>query len=144
MLDQALERLPQGVKVILLADRGFVQTKLMKALTTQWGWHYRIRLKKDCWIWRKGKGLCQLQDFHFNPGEALCLHNVRLHKEEQYGPVHIILGRNNVNGEFWAIVSDEKTTLQTFCEYGLRFDIEMCQPQYPHSHSTECAKAALC
>ena len=31
---------------------------------------------------------------------------------------------NNVNGEFWAIVSDEPTTLQTFCEYGLRFDIE--------------------
>ena len=24
----------------------------------------------------------------------------------------------------WAIVSDEKTTLQTFAEYGLRFDIE--------------------
>ena len=34
------------------------------------------------------------------------------------------MGRNNVNREFWAIVSDEKTTLQTFCEYGLRFDIE--------------------
>jgi len=64
MLDQALELLPQGVKVILLADRGFVHTKLMKKLTTEWGWHYRIRLKKDCWIWRKGKGCCQLQDFH--------------------------------------------------------------------------------
>jgi hypothetical protein len=34
------------------------------------------------------------------------------------------LGRNNINGEFWAVVSDEKTTLQTFQEYGLRFDIE--------------------
>ena len=38
--------------------------------------------------------------------------------------VHVIIGRNNVNGELWAIVSDEKTTLQTFAEYGLRFDIE--------------------
>ena len=36
----------------------------------------------------------------------------------------MIIGRNNVNGELWAIVSDEKTTLQTFAEYGLRFDIE--------------------
>jgi hypothetical protein len=124
MLQQAVNRLPKGVKVVLLADRGFVHTDLMKALTTQWGWHYRIRLKKDTWIWRAGKGWCQLKDFHFKRGEALCLHHVRLHKEQWYGPVYIICGCNNVNGEFWAIVSDEKTTLQSFQEYGLRFDIE--------------------
>ncbi|MBD2426954.1 hypothetical protein H6G62_13395, partial [Phormidium sp. FACHB-1136] len=28
-----------------------------------------------------------------------------------------------VNGEFWAIVSDEPTALHTFEEYSLRFDI---------------------
>lgn len=39
---------------------------------------------------------------------------VRLHKGDNYGPVHVILGCNNINGEFWAVVSDEKTTLQTF------------------------------
>ncbi|XHX75904.1 MAG: hypothetical protein RBJ76_15790 [Stenomitos frigidus ULC029] len=75
-------------------------------------------------LWRVGKGWCQLKDFHFKRGEALCLHHVRLHKEQGYGSVHIICGCNNVNGEFWAIVSDEKTTLQSFQEYGLRFDIE--------------------
>jgi hypothetical protein len=35
-----------------------------------------------------------------------------------------VFGRNNVNGEFWAIASDEETNLQTFQEYGLRFDVE--------------------
>ncbi|MDV2997541.1 MAG: hypothetical protein N4J56_007246 [Chroococcidiopsis sp. SAG 2025] len=35
-----------------------------------------------------------------------------------------MFGCNNVNGEFWAIVSDEPTTLQSFQEYGWRFDIE--------------------
>ena len=124
MLTQAVKRLPTGVKVVLLADRGFVHTKLMNKAVTQWGWHYRIRVKKDSWIFRPGKGWCQLQDFHFKRGEALCLHNIRLHKEENYGPVNLAFGRNNVNGEFWAIISDEKTTLQTFWEYGLRFDIE--------------------
>ncbi len=64
MLQQALNRLPKGVKVVLLAERGFVHTDLMKAMTIQWGWHYRIRLKKDTWIWRPGKGWCQLKDFH--------------------------------------------------------------------------------
>ncbi|NER88193.1 MAG: hypothetical protein F6K64_14680 [Moorea sp. SIO3A2] len=112
MLEQGRGLCGEGVKVILLADRGFVHTDLIR-LTTQWGWHYRIRVKKDTWIWRKGIGWCQLQDFHFKHGAALCFHNVRLHKEQRYGWVHLIFGRNNVNGEFWAIVSDEKTTLQT-------------------------------
>ncbi len=90
MLQQAVERLPKKVKVIVLADRGFAHTDLMKALTQQWGWHYRIRLKKDCWIWRSGRGWCQLKDFHFKRGEALCLHNIRLYKEQRYGAVHVI------------------------------------------------------
>ena len=29
-----------------------------------------------------------------------------------------------MHGEFWAILSDEPTSLHTFEEYGLRFDIE--------------------
>ena len=122
MIKQAQGRLPQSVKVVLLADRGFVQTELMKMLTTQLGWHYRIRIKSNTWIWRGN--WCQPKNFHLSLGEAICLHNVRIHKGEFYGIVHVIVGRNNVNGELWAIVSDEKTTLQTFAEYGLRFDIE--------------------
>jgi hypothetical protein len=38
--------------------------------------------------------------------------------------VHLVFGCNNLNAEFWAIVSDELTTLQSFQEYGLRFDLE--------------------
>ena len=124
VLQRASLCLSAGVKVVLLADRGFVHLDLMQALATQWGWSYRIRLKKDTWIWRKGKGWWQLKDFHFSRGEALCFHNVNLHRGHWYGPVHIAFGCNNVNGEFWAIVSDQPTTLKTFAEYGLRFDIE--------------------
>ncbi len=83
MLYQAVRRLPQGVKVVLLADRGFIHTELMQAATTQLGWHYRImpsatlreRLKNTIWIWRTGKGWCQLNEFHFKRGEALCWPN---------------------------------------------------------------------
>lgn len=56
--------------------------------------------------------------------EALCLQNIRLYKDQPSELVNVIMGRNNVNGEFWAVVSDETTTLQTYAEYGLRFDIE--------------------
>ncbi len=122
MIQQAQTRLPESVKVILLADRGFIHTELMTMLTTQLGWHYRIRIKSNTWIWRGN--WCQPKNFHFHLGEAICLHNVQIHKSEFYGEVNIVLGRNSVNGELWAIVSDQKTTLQTFAEYGLRFDIE--------------------
>ena len=124
MLYQAVERLPKGVKVGVLADRGFIHTEWMGAMSTPLGWRYRIRLKRDTWIWRVGKGGRPLKDFPLNRGEALCFHNVKLHKSQGFGPVHVAFGRNNVNGEFWAIVSDEPTALQTFEEYGLRFDIE--------------------
>jgi len=124
LIVEAKKLLPKGVKVVLLADRGFVHSDMMAFLTHVQGWHYRIRLKQDAWIWRAGKGWHQLKDFHFQRGEALCFHNVKLHKEQWYGPVHLCFGRNSVNGEFWAIVSDEPTKLQTFQEYGLRFDIE--------------------
>lgn len=124
VLAQTRSRLPDGVTVILLADRGFVHTQLMDWLTHEWGWHYRIRLKRNGWIWRRGRGWQQLSAFHFGWGEALKLHHVYLHKDQRYGPVHLIVGRNGVNGEFWAIVSDQPTRLQTFAEYGLRFDIE--------------------
>lgn len=124
LLLQADQCLPEGVKVVLLADRGFIHTDAMDFVREYLNWHYRIRLKSDTWIWRMGKGWHQLHEFHFNSGEALCFHNVKLHKGQWFGPVHIILGRNSLNGEFWAVVSDEFTTLKSFEEYGLRFDIE--------------------
>ena len=139
MIRTAQSRLPESVKVVLLADRGFVHTDLMRMLTTQLGWHYRIRIKSNTWIWRGN--WCQPKSFHLHLGQVIYLHNVQIHKAdatprrrqaqgnahqagEFYGKVHVIVGRNSVNGELWAIVSNEKTTLQTFAEYGLRFDIE--------------------
>jgi hypothetical protein len=122
-LHQAANRLPQEMKVVVLADRGFIHTEAMSAITTELGWHYRIRIKRNTWIWRAGHGWCQLKDIHLQRGEALCWHTVKRPKGEWYGPVHIAFGYNSLNGAFWAIVSDEPTNLHTFEEYGLRFDI---------------------
>lgn len=116
--------MPQGVKVILLGDRVFVDTKLMKYVRQQLGWHHRIRVKSDCWVWRPGKGWCQVRDLHLGRGQAMLLQNVRITKTDPNGPVYLALGRECINGKAWYIVSDEPTTLQTFREYGLRFDIE--------------------
>ena len=124
LLSEGAQALPTGVKVVLLGDRGFVHASMLSFITTELGWHYRIRLKRSAWIWRQGKGWYQLKDIHLNPGEARCFHTIKLHKGHEVGPLHLAYGCNTLNGEYWAIVSDEPTNLQTFREYGLRFDIE--------------------
>jgi hypothetical protein len=124
LLKRAARVMPPGVGVRLLADRGFADTKLMRYLTQQLGWHYRIRLKEDCWVMRRGKSACQLKQFHLSLGEALLLGGVKITKTDPYGFVHLALAHDPISGEHWYIVSDEPTTLQTLREYGQRFDIE--------------------
>lgn len=124
LLQQSAELLPAGVKVIFLADRGFADTKLMRFLSEQLNWRYRIRLKSSAWIYRHGYGWKQLCNYHLERGEAVLLAHVKLTKTYEYGLVHLALARDPVSGQLWYIVSDEPTNLQTFAEYGLRFDIE--------------------
>ena len=124
ILDKAARLLPAGVKVIFLADRGFVDHQLLRYLRQQLHWHYRIRVKANHWVFRAGKGWQQLRQFHLGRGEALMLHNVKLHKQHSVEGVHLALARETQQAALWLIVSSEPTTLQTLREYGLRFDIE--------------------
>ncbi|WP_293091709.1 hypothetical protein [Moorena sp. SIOASIH] len=65
LLQQALERKPYGSQGGACLQTVALSTlSKMKAMTCQWGWHYRIRLKKDSWIRRAGIGWSQLKDFH--------------------------------------------------------------------------------
>ena len=89
--------MPASVKIILLGDpegirvaaRGFIDTKLMKFARLELGWHYRIRISDDFWIWRYGIGWCQVKDFHLGWGEVLLIQNVLIHKTNPFGPVNL-------------------------------------------------------
>jgi hypothetical protein len=124
LLHKAARLLPSGVKVILLADRGFGDHQLLRHVRQTLGWHYRVRLKSNSWVWRVGKGWQQLKQFHLGCGSALMLHTVNLYKHNSLDGVHLALARENHQGTLWLIASSEPTTLQTLREYGLRFDIE--------------------
>lgn len=65
-----------------------------------------------------------MRDFHLSRGEALLLQGVKITQAQPFGPVHLALAIDPISGEFWTIVSDQPTTLQTFAEYGVRFQIE--------------------
>jgi len=122
LLDAVPSLLPPGSKVVFLADRGFADTELMAHLR-RLGWHFRIRIKASFGVHRFGQPPGKVEDFQLAPGRALFLHNVAI-TAAHFGPVSLALARHTSNGEYWYVVSDEPTSVQTFVEYGWRFDIE--------------------
>jgi hypothetical protein len=124
ILERAARILPKTCRVTLLADRGFGDRKLFKKALSL-GWGFRIRLKSSVWVGHPRRPSVKVGDLMPVKGEALFLHNVWL-SEYWFGPVHLALANIKTENGFeeWAIVSDDPTSLKTFDEYGLRFDVE--------------------
>ncbi len=123
VLRQAQRSLPDGVAIVLLADRGFADGKLMKYLRENLGWHFRIRIKRSFQFqlegqWHKVSGV-QLQ-----PGQAYFTPAVSVGKTKPYPNVYLAFAHDKLSGENWTIVSDEPTNLKTFAQYRLRFQVE--------------------
>ncbi|MEW6420735.1 MAG: transposase [Deinococcota bacterium] len=110
-------------EVRLLADRGFCDTQRM-AWLRHCGWHFRIRIKSSLILAAPdGQRLCKVSEVKLAPREPRCFHNITL-TGQHFGPVHIALGRPPDGPEQWQVVSDEPTGIETFAEYGERFQIE--------------------
>jgi len=122
LLDQAARLLPLHCEVVLLADRGFADTRLMRHLD-RLGWHWRIRIKGSFWIYRRGQRRLKVKAIPLARGQAQFWHEVLI-TEQRYGPIHLALARPWGSRESWYVVSDEPTEPETFAEYGLRVDIE--------------------
>ncbi|WP_407541941.1 transposase (plasmid) [Deinococcus radiomollis] len=109
--------------VRLLADRGFCDVELMDWLWAC-GWHYRIRIKSNLILAvPRGQRLCKVNEVKLVPRETRCFHNVTI-TGQRFGLVHVVLGRPTDAPEQWQVVSDEPTGVETFAEYGERFQIE--------------------
>ncbi|CAA9396922.1 hypothetical protein AVDCRST_MAG94-5705 [uncultured Leptolyngbya sp.] len=124
MLKRGARLVPTGIQVCFLADRGFADTTLMHYLREELHWHFRIRLKSNCWINRPGKGCKHLKQYHLALGEVVLLQGVTLTKTHPFAGVHLALARDPLSRQVWMVASDQPTTLQTFREYGERFEIE--------------------
>lgn len=124
MLKRATRLMPTGVSICYLADRGFADTTLMRYLRDELHWHFRIRVKSNSWIYRARKGWRQLNQYHLDLGEVVLLQGVTLTKTSSLAGLHLALARDPLTRQVWMVVSDETTSLQTFREYGERFQIE--------------------
>jgi Transposase DDE domain len=122
LLEKASTLVPCACKVVLLADRGFTDTELLRHLK-RLGWHCRIRIKANFWIYWPGHGGFQVRDIALGSGQARFWHDVLL-TIKRYGPVHLAVARPLASDEYWYVISDELTDVQSLEEYGLRFDIE--------------------
>src|SRR5918999_825235 len=87
--------------VVLTSDRGFADTHLMEHLTAL-GWHWRIRIKGSFWVYRRGKRPCKVNRIPLSSGKALFWQHVYVTKQE-YGPVHLALGRPVGRKEYWFV-----------------------------------------
>ena len=58
------------------------------------------------------------------PGQAYFTPVVSVGKTKPYPDVYLAFAHDKQSGEDWVIVSDEPTSLQTFAQYRLRFQVE--------------------
>ncbi len=121
LLDEAQSRLPFACRVVFLADRGFADTQLMERLR-QLGWHFRIRIKCNFWIYPCHQAPFQVGAIDLKPGHMTFWQQVSI-TDKRFGPVHLAVARP-VGDDDWYVISDEAAELKTLQEYGLRFDIE--------------------
>jgi len=117
--------LPPGAQVVLLGDRGFRSTTLMRWCRKQQPrWHFRLRLKGNQVVTLADGREQRLQWLGLQPGQVGFLQQVRLGKEH-YGPVSVAMAwATTANAEAWYVATDEPAEQQTLTEYGLRMDIE--------------------
>jgi len=109
--------------IVFLGDRGFADTALMHYVSHDLGWQWRIRIKKSFKVQRKGRRTCNIRTIFPPAGHAHFLKNVTI-TEGRFGPVFLAIARHDSTKEEWIVASSEPTSLDTFEEYGLRFDIE--------------------
>lgn len=116
--------LPAHLPVLFLADRAFGTYRLLRLLRDL-AWHFRLRLKQSCLLYRADYHKTKVGRLMPPQGQVRFGHKIWL-TAKRFGPLYLALGHVQTQHgyEKWAIVSDEPTTLQTFDEYGLRFDIE--------------------
>jgi Transposase DDE domain len=123
VLRQAARIVPAAVEVVLLADRGFADGKFMKYLRDTLQWHFRIRIKRSFQFQLDGQWL-KVSSVSLQPGQAYFTPAIAIGKTRSYADVYLAFAHDRQSGEDWVIVSDEPTTLQTFAQYRLRFQVE--------------------
>lgn len=121
LLKRARNLLPQDVSVIFLADRGFVNRKLMRTLC-EFGWEWRIRVKSNQ-VLQWGDRRITPRMLHMNAGDAL-LFDRNINFGHGLKCLSFSAGWAKGEAEAWYVLSNTPASVDVFVDYALRFDIE--------------------
>ena len=120
------DMLPAGLKVILLADRGFGRTELARTCQ-HLGFHYVIRIRPDVWVQNQefhGK----LLDYPVKKGICKLLRDVAFRKVDPVKQHVVVRWKANLpkkRDEPWFLMTDLKRSPLALSElYGKRMTIE--------------------
>ena len=116
--------LPQGVKVTLLADRGFADTKLFAFLRDDLGWDFVIRIRGAFKMTRESGLTHAVEDLVLSNGDAREMQNVLLTKSKF--PINVVCVHDKATKEPWCLATtlagDADLVVQS---YGRRFTTEL-------------------
>ncbi len=118
------QMIPATSKVLLLADRGFVDSKLIE-FTQSFHWDYIIRGKSSLWVHRQGHASTKLGLLTPAKGQILLIKAAKI-TEKYIAPVALALAhvRTQRGYQTWLLLTNTSPSLATFERYALRFDIE--------------------
>ena len=117
LLERVLKLLPTGCKVTLLADRGFEHGELLRWLQEH-HWSWAIRAKSDLLVTLPNGRTQAVRDLIPPVREAKLFHHVTVLRDVH---CHLATAQMETGADFWAVLSDQPTSLDSFTLYGQRF-----------------------
>lgn len=123
MLNQLKKNLPSDTKVIILADRGFADTKLMDLLT-RLGFDYVIRIKKNFYI-ETPDGVSKVAHGWLSEENKAVTIKDALLTEEKFSIKRFVAVKDAKMKQAWFLVSSLEVSATTLIKlYSKRFTIE--------------------
>lgn len=97
--------IPKQWKVVIVADRGFQRTELLRFIKGL-GFSFVIRVKGDAWI-KSSKYEGKLRDYALSVGQCFKLRDVTYHKSKQY-ILKVVMNCEKIKGKkcSWLLATD--------------------------------------
>ena len=123
LLNQLKENLPSNIKVTILADRGFADTKLMEFLS-RLGFDYVIRIKKNFYV-ETSEGVSKAAQDWLNDDSKTVMIKDALITQEKFEVKRFVAVKDKDMKQAWFLVSSLEIAATSIIKlYSKRFTIE--------------------
>lgn len=134
-------------RVGVLGDREFCSVDLARWLGAQ-GHYFCLRQKKSTYVLIEDKPWLKLGQLGLTPGTKCFYNAVTMTQRKGFDKAHLAgkwkrRYRGFAPEEPWFLLTNLESLDDAVAAYQKRFDIEMCQPLYPHRHLADAAEGVF-